>query len=240
MLQMVRFLLIGKQACKPRLVAQIGDNYSRSKIFTAANLNEGLTYIQHSGPIDLALVDTDPSSLRTIEKLKSVCASNKAVRFAVLTKLDSRERIFASLAIGLHGFISKYQPDGDILIAINQILSGQVYIPWRIIKGGSGPHPAGSAHQEPACSAASALDPLNLTPRQGQVLQLLSLGMSNKEIARTLQIAESTTKIHTSMLMRALGVRNRTEAAFKAGKILNSAGLSATANFTEPPMPRRL
>ena len=57
----------------------------------------------------------------------------------------------------------------------------------------------------------------HLTRRQREVLQLLTHGKSNKEIARALSIAEATTKIHMAALVRALGVRNRTEAAFKAG-----------------------
>jgi DNA-binding NarL/FixJ family response regulator len=51
------------------------------------------------------------------------------------------------------------------------------------------------------------------------VLHLLARGMSNKEIAHSLNIAESTSKIHTAAVLRALGVRNRTEAAIKALKL---------------------
>jgi hypothetical protein len=48
--------------------------------------------------------------------------------------------------------------------------------------------------------------------------------MSNKEIAGALEIAEATTKIHVAALLRTLGVRNRTEAAYKAGNVVNSTG----------------
>ena len=65
-----------------------------------------------------------------------------------------------------------------------------------------------------------------LTRRQREVLSLLVGGKSNKEIARVLHIAQATTKIHMAALLRALRVRNRTEAAFKAGKLVNS-GLPA-------------
>ena len=58
-----------------------------------------------------------------------------------------------------------------------------------------------------------------LTRRQREVLSLLVGGKSNKDIARVLHIAQATTKIHMAALVRALGVRNRTEAAFKAGKL---------------------
>ena len=67
-----------------------------------------------------------------------------------------------------------------------------------------------------------------LSARQQKVLYLLARGMSNKEIAHALSIAESTSKIHTSAVLRALGVRNRTEAAIKALKIIkNGKGINA-------------
>ena len=52
-------------------------------------------------------------------------------------------------------------------------------------------------------------------------------GLSNKEIARALNIAEATTKIHLAALVRVLGVRNRTEAAHKAGNLANLTELSS-------------
>ena len=58
------------------------------------------------------------------------------------------------------------------------------------------------------------------------MLQLLARGMSNKEIARALEIAEATTKIHMAALLRALGTRNRTEAAYIAGNILKTTELA--------------
>ena len=58
---------------------------------------------------------------------------------------------------------------------------------------------------------------LKLSPRQRQVLELLVQGKSSKEIARALNIAVSTTKIHTSLVLKALGASNRTEAAYKFG-----------------------
>ena len=59
-----------------------------------------------------------------------------------------------------------------------------------------------------------------LTRRQNEILPLIAQGMSNKEIATLLNIAEGTTKIHTAALLHALGARNRTEAAFIAAKLV--------------------
>src|SRR5271166_5501035 len=202
---MPRILLIGHGACRTSLLILIKMSFSKAEILKSGSLHEGISHIHHDR-FDLVLIDIDQSGPRTLETLKALSASHPAIRFAVMSISDGRDCISASLAGGMHGFVSKRQPDEDILIAMKEILSGGVYVPWSSARGRGG--------------SASSDHMLKLTPRQQQVLRLLSLGMSNKEIARALRIAESTTKIHTALLMRALGVRNRTEAAFKAGKLL--------------------
>jgi DNA-binding NarL/FixJ family response regulator len=57
-----------------------------------------------------------------------------------------------------------------------------------------------------------------LTARQRQIAELLAIGKSNKEIARALSIEEGTVKIHVKAILRALGVRNRTEAVLVAAR----------------------
>ena len=87
--------------------------------------------------------------------------------------------------------------------------------------------PTGRFNEEALASLSTEADLFKLTKRQREVLSLLAGGKSNKEIARALNIAEATTKIHMAALVRALGVRNRTEAAYKSGKLINSPGLPA-------------
>ena len=76
-------------------------------------------------------------------------------------------------------------------------------------------------------------DVFKLTKRQREVLTLLARGLSNKEIARALDIAEATTKIHMAALLRGLGVRNRTEAAFKAANLVSSTELVSASQFRQ-------
>ena len=60
---------------------------------------------------------------------------------------------------------------------------------------------------------------LRLTPRQDEVLSLLRRGLSNKEIARNLDVTESTVKFHCIAIFRQLGVSNRTQAAIRAEEL---------------------
>jgi DNA-binding NarL/FixJ family response regulator len=66
----------------------------------------------------------------------------------------------------------------------------------------------------PAAGAAGGL-----TSRQYEVLRLLQEGQSNKRIARTLGLRESTIKVHVRQIMRKLGVANRTQAALTAIRV---------------------
>ena len=90
------------------------------------------------------------------------------------------------------------------------------------------PHPAASAPKEPSASIAvggissKAIDAV-LTPRQRDVFDLIVQGMSNKEIARSLQLAEGTVKIHIKALFAKLGVRRRAAVAVAGTRLLSSS-----------------
>ena len=137
---------------------------------------------------------------------------------------------FATLAAGFHGFISKRQSDAEILAAVMDILAGRIYVPKSFAKMGDGDALSGRFDREAVPTLSTEADVLKLTKRQREVLTLLARGLSNKEIARTLAIAEATTKIHVAALLRALGVRNRTEAAYKAANFINSTELDCAGH----------
>jgi DNA-binding NarL/FixJ family response regulator len=72
-----------------------------------------------------------------------------------------------------------------------------------------------------------------LTPRELQVLQLLTRGRTNREIAATLVIAEVTAKVHVRHILRKLGVRSRTEAAVLNTALARQDGASGRSDLHE-------
>ncbi|MGA7453675.1 MAG: response regulator transcription factor, partial [Rhodoplanes sp.] len=100
------------------------------------------------------------------------------------------------------------------------------YVPRSLGEAGDDEASVNQGDRGTAPFLSTEADLSKLTKRQREVLQLLARGMSNKEIARALKIAEATTKIHMAALLRALGARNRTEAAYKAGHLVDSTGLA--------------
>jgi DNA-binding NarL/FixJ family response regulator len=168
-------------------------------------------------------VGAGPSSSAALDSLKATREALPATRVAIVSYSDTRADILASLAAGFHGFISKRQSDTEILAAVTDILAGRIYIPASFATIGSGDVPGKQFDGEALSALSTEADVLKLTKRQREVLALLARGLSNKEIARALDIAEATTKIHMAALLRGLGVRNRTEAAFKAANLARSS-----------------
>jgi DNA-binding NarL/FixJ family response regulator len=215
----------------------IADRMPNAEVLDASDLAQGLSRILVRDSIDLILMDLDPSSYHSLEVLKQAFDISSKTRFAIISERDARANILASLAAGFHGFISKRQLDDDILDAIRDIMSGRIYVPPSLATAEQPNAPVASGEKEapPSVSLDSDADILRLTPRQREVLSYLALGMSNKEIARALHIAEATTKVHAAALLRALRARNRTEAAFKAGKLIQSLKHSQPARSDQPP-----
>ncbi len=215
----------------------IADRMPNAEVLDASDLAQGLSRILVRDSIHLILMDLDPSSYHSLEVLKQAFDIPSKTRFAIISELDARANILASLAAGFHGFISKHQFDDDILDAIRDIMSGRIYVPPSLATAEQPNAQVDSSEREapPSISLDSDADILRLTPRQREVLSYLALGMSNKEIARALHIAEATTKVHAAALLRALRARNRTEAAFKAGKLIQSLKNSQPAGLDPPP-----
>ena len=205
----------------------LAESMPGAEVFESGSLAEALSQLSLIGPLDLILIDLDLSSIRSLDPLKQAFTAYPTTRFAVISGSDSRESIIASLSAGFHGFISKHQLARDVLDAINDIASGRIYVPPLLAR----PENAGilDPHDEEGPPMiASEADLLRLTPRQREVLSHLALGKSNKEIARALHMAEATAKVHIGALLRVLGARNRTEVAFKARKLLETTGRSAS------------
>lgn len=186
------------------------------EIFEAACFDVVVNLLETQASIDLAILDLNMPGLFNQEVLGDVLSAYPDTRFAIVSGNDSRAEILTALSIGLHGYIVKSQKDEEVVLAVNEILSGRIYVPALLSRTstGQGPQvPLSSQKPTPPRLPTSADSLGRLTSRQKDVLKLMAEGYSNKEIARDLEIAEATTKIHAAAILRELGVRNRTEAA---------------------------
>ena len=169
---------------------------------------------------DLILIDFGCLTPRALGALAEVHDIRPATRVAVMSTSSTRSDVLSCLSAGFHGFVPKLLSDEELLSAIEDLLSGRIYVPrWLADDDVSKPSIPQVMNFD--------LEALRLSRRQHEILPMLAQGMSNKEIARELGIAEGTSKIHTAALLRALGARNRTEAAFMAAKLVGSRDRSS-------------
>lgn len=197
-----------------------------TRVLEAGTLEIALKELDPDGSLDLVLVDVDAPG-RVLESLHRLRRAYPKTRIVAVSATFNRKSILQSLDSGLYGFIAKSQPDDEIFSAIKDVLSGRIYVPLMLSQVDAPALCAGTMFNHDTAGASPAPGTFlngeqetpkrqRLTPRQREILPLLAKGMSNKEIARVLKITEGTTKIHTSGLLRVLGVRNRTEAAAAA------------------------
>lgn len=185
------------------------------EIFEAACFDAVVNLLEEQASIDLAILDLNMPGLFNQEVLSDVLSAYPDTRFAIVSGDDSRSEILTALSIGLHGYIVKSQKDEEVVLAVNEILAGRIYVPSLLSRtsGDQRAYTALPSAKNPIRQRMGSSDLGRLTSRQRDVLKLMAEGYSNKEIARNLDIAEATTKIHAAAILRELGVRNRTEAA---------------------------
>jgi DNA-binding NarL/FixJ family response regulator len=115
---------------------------------------------------------------------------------------------------GATGYVPKSAQRQVLVDAIRVIMGGGTYWPTAAVL-------ALRQAQTPEAPLTNVAANDELTSRQKKVLRLLAKGLSNKHIARELQISEITVKAHVSLILKKLGVANRVQAAMEARKRLS-------------------
>jgi DNA-binding NarL/FixJ family response regulator len=175
----------------------------------AETMDQALEILTNEGAGDLVLVDWRMPGMSGAESLAALRDGFPEAKVAVISAWEERADILAALGAGVHGYIPKSLPSAQIATALQGILEGRIYVPTAMGKRDSGGETGGGS---------AKLDQDKLTLRQKDVLAELLKGQASKEIARTLDIAEGTVKIHLAAIYRALGVRTRAEAIAKMSK----------------------
>ncbi len=170
---------------------------------TAPDLDAALDKVDSEGPFDLIMLDYNMPGMSGLNGLKKALAHNGGQRVALISGTPARSVAEQALASGAAGFVPKTLSAKSLLNAVRFMAMGEQYAPINFM----------TAEDE-----ATAPNPLaeKLSRRELQVLEGLSKGKSNKEIARDLDLQEPTIKLHVKTLYRKIGAGNRTQAALIA------------------------
>jgi DNA-binding NarL/FixJ family response regulator len=185
-----------------------------ARVTEAANADELRRLLDAgNGTIDLLLLDLVMPGAGRFELLEYACDTFPDLKVLVLSASESPYHKRKALDIGASGYVTKTEPRSTIGDAIRMVAGGGIYVPREFR--------APDTHPSRDGETPDAADPLqvSVTPRQQEVLALVAQGKSNKAIARDLDLTENTVKIHVAAVLKALGVRNRTEAVMAARRL---------------------
>jgi two-component system nitrate/nitrite response regulator NarL len=213
----VDVLLIDDHALMRRGIAALLQADGRFRVAgEASDLGEALRLLaQPDCRPQLALLDHHLPGVRGIDGIAALREARPAMRIVMLTVSECDEDLVAALRAGADGYLLKTIDAAQLTALLERALAGEPAISPELThklvqavrREGL---PAGGAAPGPAAALAS------LSAREREILALIAEGASNKQIARRLDIAETTVKIHVQHILRKLGLSSRVQAAVVA------------------------
>ncbi|MDR6959200.1 DNA-binding NarL/FixJ family response regulator [Pseudomonas brassicacearum] len=193
----------------------ISDGFPGSEVMETADLDSALALTREHDDLDLILLDLNMPGMHGLNGLINLRNEAPTIPVVIVSAEQDKQVVLQAITYGAVGFITKSSPRAQMTDAIEQILNGNVYLPPDIIR--TQKSPMGRRMNENPSFPPELLQAL--TRKQLLVLERMTKGESNKQIAYTLEIAETTVKAHVSAILRKLNVHNRVQAILSAGDI---------------------
>ena len=209
----IRLLVVDDHTLFRRgLVALLASEDGLQVVGEAADAGEALRRARELQP-QVILLDNHLPGVSGVGALPGLKEAAPSAQVLMLTVSEDQQDLAAALRAGARGYVLK-TIDGDALAeAIRRTVAGEsVVSPEMTGKLVEAFRSSGEGQGEPRAKAA--VDPIDtLSPREREILSHIARGASNKVIARALDIAETTVKIHVQHILRKLGLGSRVQAA---------------------------
>jgi NarL family two-component system response regulator LiaR len=172
---------------------------------------------------DVMLIDlVMPGQFDGVAAIRQIAAKHPDIHLIALTSYQERDRMLGAIHAGAISYLQKDVSPEDLMTAIRQAAAGRAVLDPAALDAlreaqsrAVGAAPSVQSHR--THQAGGLVEPL--TQREQEVLEALAQGMSNKEIAAALGIAEKTVKVHVSHILGKLGVYDRTQALLAASRL---------------------
>lgn len=154
---------------------------------------------------DLILLDLNMQGMNGLETLRHLRDQGVTSRIVMLTVSDADEDVLQAIALGADGYLLKDMEPEELLEQIKRALNGKMVLSEAVTQI------LATAIRGPTNKSSGEIDAL--TQRELEILKLIAKGLSNKLIARELDISDGTVKVHVKHLLKKLHLRSRVEAA---------------------------
>ena len=181
------------------------------QVVEASDFIHALAVLRSDSGVEIGLVDLNMPGMDGFSGIEALKRAHPDMFLVIVSASEEPGDVRRAMEAGAHGYIAKSSSSAAMMEAIRSVLNGDSFVS----PGLSVPSLTNAGGNDPD----EARIKQSLTPRQRDVLAMLRLGKSNKEIARDLNLAEITVKLHVTAILRSLGVENRTQAAILAAKI---------------------
>jgi two-component system nitrate/nitrite response regulator NarL len=156
---------------------------------------------------DLILLDVGLPDLSGVEAIGALLEAAPSSRIAMLTVADDTDTVVKAVLAGAAGYLLKGVSGAELVSAVRELAAGGGYASAPVAMKVLGEL---ARDREPAAGG--------LTERETEVLELIGLGLTNREIGRRLFLSEKTVKHHVTLILQKLNLRNRVEAALYANR----------------------
>ncbi|MFY0677357.1 MAG: response regulator transcription factor [Neptuniibacter sp.] len=190
--------------------------FEKISVIEANSLDSAIKVLNTIEELDLILLDLNLPDTKGLSGLIRIKSKYQDVSVVMISAESNKNTILKSISVGACGYIVKNAKKNIIEEALKKILSGEVYLPSDVLYKNSSLYPR---EFEDITSGYSDELLGSLTKRQLLVLERLSHGDSNKQIAYSLGIAETTVKAHVSTILKKLGAQNRIKAVLSSANI---------------------
>jgi DNA-binding NarL/FixJ family response regulator len=161
---------------------------------------------------DVILLDIDMPG-GGLNAVRAIAAACPVIKIVMLTVSDNEEHVMDAFKSGAHAYVLKGVAARELVSILHTVWAGEGYV---------SPTLAANLLSEMTSTDARELPPPSvfeeLTGRERQILELIAVGASNKEIGQRLHLTEKTVKYYVTNILQKLHVRNRVEAALLAQK----------------------
>lgn len=215
---MIRLLIVDDQSliCQG-LKAMLSLEPELEVVGIANNGEQALAQVEAFSP-DVVLMDVRMPVMDGREATRKICQQYPHIKVLVLSTFDDAQYIADAIRAGAKGYLLKDMPSEELAQAIRAVYRGYAQLGPGLLEKFAETMTDANAIAKPSSSTHA-----NLTPREQEVLQLVGLGYTNRDIAQSLYISEGTVKTHVTHLLNRLNLRNRSQLAIYANSSANDA-----------------